>query len=166
MNKTLSKQERTQKKEKQERVFSIVALIIVAVTALVILGIIVNACIKQVQKVEADELYGCWYSVDGESCWRFGEDEDVYFFGRKGETEPYLFSSYTDYVFDEKASSVTIYFGKGNPVAFTCTLRGDKLTMKSSDSTLVFRRGIDISTFNKDIVSKYPPVEQSPSPEK
>ncbi|MBQ8236317.1 MAG: hypothetical protein IJZ37_06530, partial [Clostridia bacterium] len=145
MNKTeLSKNEQKQKQQKQERIYSVIALVVVALTALAIIGVVVNVCLKRAQMVQQEELYGCWYSEDGESCWRFGEDEDVYFFGRKSPDDPYLFSSYTDYIVNEQVSTVTIMLGRDNPTVFHCTLRGDKLTM-TAEETIVFRKGIDIA---------------------
>ena len=163
----LTLQEKQLLRKKKEKRFSIIAFIVVGLLLLSFPVILVIGILRSERgpAFSAEQLYGCWYDEDDTSCWRFddtADGTDVYFFVRTKTTTPFDFSSYTDVILDEEQGTVTVYFGKNQPVTFNCSLKKDRLVLQNEDSKLVFNKGIPISDRNKEIAATYPSVLESP----
>jgi hypothetical protein len=173
MKKTpMTLQEKRALKKKQEQQFTVISFVVVALTVLLSIGILVFIIARDgftTTKLKTEDLYEFWYLDDGSACWNFRKDDttetetDVYFFGRAKETEPYIFSAFTDVLVDEENGTVSIRYSAFKSVVYNCDITKDTLTLTSKDDVKVFKKGVALSKFNEEILEQYPPSSDKES---
>ena len=163
----LTLKEKQALKKQQEQRFTVIALVVVVLTVLLSIGLLVFIVARDgftTTKLKTENLYEFWYLEDGTACWNFREDDtaetDVYFYGRSGETEPYIFSAFTDVIVDEENGTLTIRYSAFKSVVYNCEIKKDTMTLTAKDDVKVFKKGVALSKFNQEIQEQYPPSKK------
>ncbi|MBQ9130624.1 MAG: hypothetical protein IJX59_07680 [Clostridia bacterium] len=148
------------KKEREQRYNRIAIIIAIAILVFSLLAVAFSVLrsfdFKKGTPYDKEELYGTyWYTEDGTTCWYFSKVEGgdyVYFFTREGEDDPYITKVYTAFTAEEEKGKMDVYLEKNAATTFTCTFKGDKLTLHSSNQTMKFEKGVSVAEKNKLIL--------------